>query len=153
MGTAGCRVGGPQNRVRLRRRDPRACLKEAKQLQQPLHLVTISSTASLRAHPEETVYAGTKAAQAQTSRSLSFELLRDLPESKVAVVLPDGMKTNLYRYSPTDISGFMNPRDVAPIIWNEVLKQDSDFDEFQINNVEQKPAVNRKKEPPHPSAE
>ncbi len=119
-----------------------------KALISPFHLVAISSSSSWKARADEAVYCGTKAYQAQFARSLGLELMRDLPGSKVTVVHPAGMKTNLFQRTKTDTSQFMDPSGVAKMIWNEVLKQKLAIDEFHIDRVKGEPVGIRESRAP-----
>ena len=99
----------------------------------PYHLVTVSSTSSWRVRDNETDYSALQAAKAHWTRNFARELTRDLPGSKTTLVHPGGMKNpNFYAGTERDISGFMNPADVARIIWDRVTGQAQPFAEFQI---------------------
>jgi len=123
----------------------RALVARKKELKSCLHLVTISSVASWKARAYMAVYAATKSYQAQLSRCLALELERDLPGSKVTVVMPAGMNTGIFKGSGVDASKFMDPKKVAEIIWDNVLGQKSVYDEFNILRKEEKPVLSRKR--------
>ena len=118
-------------------------IRRKKSLNLPVHIVAVSSTSSWRARADEAVYCGTKAYQSQFMCSLGLELMRDLPGSKVTIVHPSGMKTNLFNGMKTDTSKFMDPAGVAKIIWSEVLKQDLAIDEFNVDCVNSEPVLVR----------
>ena len=99
---------------------------------QPYHLVVVASTSSYRVRDNETVYCTVKAAQAHFARNFARELDRDLPGSKVTLVNPGGIKTNLFRHTGQDTGRFMDPEAVAQIIWETVLVQTAPFCELNI---------------------
>lgn len=97
------------------------------------HLITIASTSSWRVRENEALYCALKAAKAHFTRNFVGELVRDLPGSKATLVNPGGLKTpNFWENSGQDISKFMEPDEVARIIWNTVLAQEKPFVEMQI---------------------
>lgn len=114
----------------------RAFIGRKKILHSAFHLVTIASTSSFRAHTDEQVYCGSKAYQVQFSHAIALELKRDLPGSKVTIVNPSGMKTNFFEGTNTDTTCFMNPREVAEMIWSSLLGQVEEVDEIQIERDE-----------------
>lgn len=120
----------------------RALIGRKKALGLPLHLVVISSVASWKARADMAVYAGLKAYQAQYARCLSLELERDLPGSKVTIACPAGMKTELFP-SDIDTTQFMEPREVAAVIWGEVAVQEKACDWFNVLRDNGKPVVSR----------
>ncbi|GEM_PF-1219359 len=107
-----------------------------KMQERPYHLVVIASTSSWRVRVDETLYCALKAAKAAFARNFARELVGDLFKSKVTLVNPGGMKTpNFWEPSGQDISGYMDPKEVAEIIWREVLLQkdrDEPYHEVQI---------------------
>lgn len=117
-------------------------VRRKKKLRSPFHLITIASVAVWKARADMAIYAGTKAYQAQFSRSLALEFERDLPGSKVVIVHPAGMKTGLFPAS-INTSEFMDPREIAGIIWREALVQEKFCDWFNVLRVEGKPSVSR----------
>jgi len=121
----------------------RSLIARKKFFHSPFHLITVSSVASWKARPEMAVYCGSKAYQAQFSRALALDLERDLPGSKVTIVLPAGMKTNLFHETDVNTSEFMEPRLVAEIIWNQALTQTKFYDEFNILRQGAQPVVSR----------
>ncbi|MDP2598590.1 MAG: SDR family oxidoreductase [Candidatus Liptonbacteria bacterium] len=98
----------------------------------PYHLVVIASTSSWRIRDSEAIYCASKAAQAHFTRNFARELVRDLPGSKVTLVNPGGIRTELFKDAGQDVSKFMDPDVVAAIIWNKVLRQRKSFVELQI---------------------
>lgn len=108
-------------------------LKWNKERQKPCHLITIGSTSAYKSRVDETLYDGLKAAKAQLTRALGKELPRDLPGSKVTLACPGGMATpNFWNGHNQDTSKFMDPADVARVIWNETRTQTKDFHEFRV---------------------
>lgn len=118
-------------------------VKRKKELKSPFHLVTIASLASWKARADMAVYCGSKAYQAQFSRSLAAELERDIPGSKITIALPAGMKTNLFNGTNVDASRFMEPNIVAELIWKEVLAQEKVCDWFNVLTKNGRPIVSR----------
>ncbi|MEK7654390.1 MAG: SDR family NAD(P)-dependent oxidoreductase [Patescibacteria group bacterium] len=99
----------------------------------PYHLVVVASTSSWRLRENETLYCALKAAKAAFARNFSVEMARDLSGSKVTLVNPGGMKNpNFWKESGQNIDAFMDPKEVAKIIWDEVLNQTETFKELQI---------------------
>jgi short-subunit dehydrogenase len=109
----------------------------------PFHLVTIASRAAWKAWPDQTVYCGSKAYQAQFSRALARELERDLQGSKVTIVMPGGIKTKIFSRTSIDPSRFMDPEVVAGMIWQEVLSQQGVCDWFNILQQDGQPTISR----------
>jgi len=100
---------------------------------QPWHLVTVGSTSSWKVRDRETIYCALKAAKAHLTRNFAREMLTDLPGSKVTLVNPGGIRTpNFWGGSGQDIGGFIEPADLARLIWDEVLAQTAPFAEFQV---------------------
>jgi NADP-dependent 3-hydroxy acid dehydrogenase YdfG len=117
----------------------------------PIHWVEIASTSALKTRPDEMVYGGTKAGQAQTVRNLGKELPAVLPGSKVTLVIPGGLKgTRFYDNTPgVDTSGFMDPALVADRIVYDVLNQQNSWDEIHIERDDQgQPKVSYGVRPP-----
>ena len=99
----------------------------------PFHLVTIGSTSSWKVRDNEAIYCALKAAKAHFTRNFARELVAELPGSKVTLVNPGGIKTpDFWQGSGQDISGYIEPSDLAELIWNEVLAQEQPFAEFQV---------------------
>lgn len=99
----------------------------------PYHLVTIASTSSWRMRDNESVYCALKAAKAHFTRNFARELVASLPGSRATLINPGGMKTGLWENSGHPMpSGFMDPADVAKIIWEEVTGQTEPYREIQI---------------------
>ncbi len=122
----------------------RALIARKINLDSAIHLVTISSVASWRARNKMAIYAGAKAYQAQFSRALSLDLEKSHLGSKVTVVMPIGIKTNIFKETGIDSSKFMEPRLVARLIWGEVLHQEKSCDWFSIFSERGKPVVSRR---------
>ena len=101
-------------------------------LDSPIHLIVISSVASWRARKKMAVYAGAKAYQAQFARSLALDLEKNHLGSKVSVVMPAGIRTGIFKKAFVDTSGFMSPKEVARLVWREVLRQDKLCDWFNV---------------------
>lgn len=100
---------------------------------QPFHLVTIGSTSSWKVRDNEALYCALKAAKAHFTRNFARELVCDLPGSKVTLVNPGGIRTpDFWDGSGQDISSYINPADLAEVIWDEVLAQEAEFSEFQV---------------------
>jgi len=119
-------------------------LVEAKEkIGSPFHLVTIASRAAWKAWPDQAVYCGSKAFQAQFSRALARELERDLKGSRVTIVMPGGIKTNIFNRTSIDPSRFMDPEVVAEMIWHEVLEQQRVCDWFNVLQQDGQPTVSR----------
>ncbi|MEK7212019.1 MAG: SDR family oxidoreductase [Patescibacteria group bacterium] len=112
--------------------DSKLAVRQLAEAGRPYHLITIASTSSYRMRVDETLYCALKAAKAAFMRNFSRELARDLPGSKTMLVNPGGMKTNLFMGTGQDTSKFMEPKAVAGIIWEEVLRQTEPFDEINI---------------------
>lgn len=99
----------------------------------PYHLVTIASTSSWRMRENETLYCALKAAKAHLTRNFCREMARDLPGSKATLVNPGGLKTpNFWGTTGQSIDKFMEPAEVAAIIWERARAQAKTFDEYQI---------------------
>lgn len=99
----------------------------------PYHLVTIASTSSWRVRQDEAVYCALKAAKAHFTRNYAREVVADLPGSKVTLVNPGGIRTpEFWAGSGQDLTGFMEPKDLAAVIWNEVVSQTKPYAEFQV---------------------
>ena len=102
--------------------------------QKPFHLVTVASTASWRLGKNEAIYRALKAAKAQFTRQLAYELPTG---SKTTVVNVDGMKTDCFKEAGVkkDTSQFLDPAAVAECIWTEIAKQEAVLDELQIERL------------------
>src|SRR3989338_8226375 len=95
-------------------------------------LIVIGSSSAYRVRTDESLYGALKAAKAQLARNLGKELPRDLPGSKVLLANPGGMATPFWDGRDRDVSSFMDPKDVARVIWDEVRRQDTPFLEIQV---------------------
>lgn len=99
----------------------------------PYHLVTIASTSSYRIRENEAVYCGLKAAKAHFTRNFAVELVRDLPGSKVTLVNPGGIATpDFWHGTEQELSRFMDPAELAEVIWKYVDAQKTAYSELQI---------------------
>jgi NAD(P)-dependent dehydrogenase (short-subunit alcohol dehydrogenase family) len=109
----------------------------------PYHLITVGSTSSWRVRDNETVYAALKAAKAHFTRNFAREMARDLPGSRATLVNPGGMRTpDFWDGSGQDIGSFMNPDDVASIIWSRVQAQQAPYDEYSVmRNADGSPQI------------
>lgn len=121
----------------------RAVVDRKKSLRSPFHLVVIASVAVWKARPDMAVYAASKAYQAQLARCLSIELDHDLSGSQTTIVHPAGMRTELFSKAKVDTSEFMDPGEVAEIIWQEVSSQNRPCDWFNILRENRQPVVSR----------
>lgn len=119
-------------------------IRRKKILNSPFHLITISSRASWKAFSNQAVYSGTKAYQAQLSRSIAQEFKVDLPGARVTVVLPARMKTNIFHETPIDSSSFMEQHIVAEVLWESVLSQEMVYDELSVYMVDREITVSHK---------
>src|SRR3989338_7871974 len=109
-----------------------ALFRSNKESARPCHLVVIGSSSAYRVRTDESLYGALKAAKAQLARNLGKELPRDLPGSKVLLANPGGMATPFWDGRDRDVSSFMDPKDVARVIWDEVRRQDTPFLEIQV---------------------
>ncbi|MBI3274357.1 MAG: SDR family oxidoreductase, partial [Candidatus Colwellbacteria bacterium] len=126
----GINLSGPVRAIQLIHFDQHYLVKK------PYHLVTIASTSSWRMRNNETLYCALKAAKAAFTRNFARELVRDLPGSKATLVNPGGIKTGLFQDVDQDTTNFMDPDEVARIIWNEVERQKEQFKEVQVMRTE-----------------
>lgn len=107
----------------------------------PYHLITIASTSSYKVRDNESIYCALKSAKAHFTRNFASEMVRDHPGSKVTLIHPSGIKTALFKHTNTDTSKFMEPADVAKIIWNEIECQEASFKELHIIRRDDAPPV------------
>ncbi|MEK7625385.1 MAG: SDR family oxidoreductase [Patescibacteria group bacterium] len=115
----------------------------------PYHLVVISSTSSYRIRENEEMYCALQAAKAHFTRNWAPQILKDLPGSRVTLVLPAGIKTELYQGTGQDTSDYMEPAVVAEVIWNFVLKQTEEFQELKIERNGSQPVISIGSTAPH----
>lgn len=101
-------------------------------LGRPYHLIVIASTSAWRIRDKESVYCGTKAFQVRFTANVAAELVADLPGVKVLVINPGGIKTELFRDTDQDATGFMEPSEVARLIWGFVNHQNEPYLEYQV---------------------
>ena len=105
---------------------------------QPYHLVVIASTSSWKIRENEALYCALKAAKAHFTRNFARELVTDLPGSKVTLVNPGGIKTpNFWQDTDQAMDKFMEPDELAQVIWNQVQAQTEPFLELQIPRDDQ----------------
>lgn len=90
---------------------------------QPYHLIIISSASAWRARTGETVYCASKDAQAVFALNFSDELAQELPGSRTTIFYPGGMKTEIFKDTKQDTTGYMEPSAVAKTVLDEVLNQ------------------------------
>ncbi|MBF0145350.1 MAG: SDR family oxidoreductase [Magnetococcales bacterium] len=103
---------------------------------EPFHLVTIGSVSSWRLREDEALYCGLKAAQTAFTRNFAVELVRDRPGSQVTLINPGGLNIPTFweKWESTapDLGGFLDPGQVARIIWDLTLTQTEPFRETQL---------------------
>jgi len=103
----------------------------------PYHLVTIASTSSYRIRENEAVYCALKAAKAHFTRNFAVELQRDLPGSKVTLVNPGGIATpDFWDGTGQQLAQFMDPGELAKVIWLNTEMQSRPYLELQIPRTE-----------------
>ncbi|MEK7473247.1 MAG: SDR family oxidoreductase [Patescibacteria group bacterium] len=109
-------------------------LSKSRELKTPVQLVVVASSTSYRVRMGEGLYGAVKAAKAQFARMLGKELPESVPGSKVLLAHPGGMNTPFWdgRDQPK-LKGFMDPKAVAQVIWNEMKAQITSFDEIHID--------------------
>lgn len=106
----------------------------------PCHVTIVSSISSWKCRSDEAIYGAMKAAMAQFARNLGRELPHELPGSSVLLVNPGGMKTPFWdSSSTTDTRLFMDPEQVADIIWKQALEQCASKQPFQEIQVHREP--------------
>jgi NAD(P)-dependent dehydrogenase (short-subunit alcohol dehydrogenase family) len=117
---------------------------------QPYHLVVIASTSSWKMRENEALYCALKAAKAHLTRNFARELVGDLPGSKVTLVNPGGIRTpNFWQGTDQAMGQFMDPDELAVVIWDQVMAQSEPFQELQVPRDDQgKPVVIRGPQPP-----
>lgn len=115
----------------------------------PYHLVVISSTSSYRVRDDEETYCALQAAKAHFTRNWARRIARDLPGSKVTLICPAGMRTDLFRGTGQDTSGYMDPAAVADEIWQIVLAQRDPFLQAVIERKGSEPQVTFGSPAPH----
>ncbi|MBI4085831.1 MAG: SDR family oxidoreductase [Candidatus Liptonbacteria bacterium] len=97
---------------------------EKRELQKkPYHLIAISSASAWLIRKNETVYCASKDAQAVFVLNFADELALELPGSHATIFYPGGMKTEIFKDTKQDTTGYMEPLEVAKAVWNEVLNQ------------------------------
>lgn len=108
-------------------------LNENKKLKKPCHLVVIGSSSSYAIRDDQAIYGALKAGKAQLARNLGRELPNELPGSKVLLAQPGGMATPFWAGREHMAEKFMNPSDVARVIWSEMARQTESFLEIHID--------------------
>lgn len=98
----------------------------------PYHLILIASSSSFRVRTHEAAYCASKAGLAHFGRNVALELNDDLPGTKVLIVNPGGIKTELFKDADQDTSSFTEPEDVAQVIWVKARQQAMTPDELNI---------------------
>ncbi len=98
----------------------------------PMRLIVVSSTSSWTVREDEAMYGALKAAVAQLARNLGRELPKQLPGSKVTLICPGGMATPFWTGRDIGDAKFMDPANVASLVWTCMESQDTDFREVQI---------------------
>jgi uncharacterized protein len=87
----------------------------------PLTIVNVMSTSALLGRGNQTVYCAAKWGARGFTEALRDELKGT--KQRVIAVYPGGMKTSFYDDDPRDISGFMDPADVASQIAQTVFNK------------------------------
>ncbi len=99
----------------------------------PAHMIVVASSSSWRLRKDETLYCALKAGKAAFARNFAEEVHRGGSGGKVTLINPGGIRTpNFWKGLGQDISGYMDPKAVAKIIWDKALSQEKVFDEWQI---------------------
>lgn len=99
----------------------------------PIHFITISSTSAWKARADEPIYCALKAAKSHFTRCVAKKLLTYDPRAKTSLVQPGGMATpNFWGPLGQDMTGYMDPAEVARIIWDRAQTQTGSFDEYSI---------------------
>lgn len=99
---------------------------------QPYHLIATSSASAWKIRESETVYCASKDAQAVFVLNFADELAEELPGSHATIFYPGGMKTEIFKGTNQDTTGYMEPLAVAKAIWDEVLNQKEPCKEVHI---------------------
>ncbi len=108
----------------------------------PYALVTVASTTAWKVRPEgEVAYAGAKAAQAAMAANFHNELIVDFPGSRSLIVYPGGMKTDFLAGTGRDTSLWMDPAEVARLIWRQINLQMDPIVHMQIERKNGRPDV------------
>jgi NAD(P)-dependent dehydrogenase (short-subunit alcohol dehydrogenase family) len=95
-------------------------------------LIVISSVSSFKLREHEALYCALEAAKSCFARQYAGEIAADLPGSKITLINPGGMKTDLLKGYGFDLTKMMDPFHVAEIIWREALIQTTTFAEINI---------------------
>lgn len=98
----------------------------------PYQLILIASSSSFKVRAHEAAYCASKAGLAHFGRNIAMDLAADLPGTKVLIVNPGGIKTELFKETDQNTSSFMEPDDVAHVIWIKARLQETTPDEINI---------------------
>lgn len=105
--------------------------KQMQESTRQVKIVTIASSSGKKSRPDEAVYVATKFAQVGFTQSLGLENKND--NLKISLVLPGGMKTQLWDRNPTvEYDGFLEPSKVADKIMSFVANQQENYAELEI---------------------
>lgn len=108
----------------------RECMRRA--WRTPIKFVTVASTSSYRMREDETLYCTAEAAKAHFTRNFARDLARHLSlECRTLLVNPGGMRTDFLK-DTADVSNWMDPAEVAKIIWDRLAAQTRIFEEINI---------------------
>ena len=95
------------------------------------NIITIASSSGKKARFDEAVYVSTKFAQVGFMQSLGLE--NKNKNLKISLILPGGMKTQLWDRNPTnDYDSFLDPCKVAEKIMSFVAEQQENYAELEI---------------------
>ena len=101
------------------------------QSKQESKFIAIASSAGKKPKPDESIYVATKFAQVGFVRSLGMAAGES--QTKVSLILPGGMKTQLWDSYPTnDYCSFNDPSKVAKKIFNFIEVQKKSYEELEI---------------------
>lgn len=95
------------------------------------HLIVVSSTSGSQARAGEAVYCATKFAQVGFARSIGLEAAEG--KNKVTLVMPGGMKTEMWANRPErDTATYHDPEFVARAIITTIAQQSEPFYELKL---------------------
>jgi 3-oxoacyl-[acyl-carrier protein] reductase len=95
------------------------------------NIVAIASSSGKKPRFDEAVYVATKFAQVGFMQSLGLENKNE--NLKISLILPGGMKTQLWDRNPTkDYASFLDPSKVASKIMSFVSSQQENYAELEI---------------------
>lgn len=105
--------------------------KQMQESMDKLNIVAISSSSGRKPRFDEAVYVATKFAQVGFMQSLGLENKNE--NLKICLILPGGMKTQLWDRNPTkDYDSFLDPSKVANKIMSFVSNQQENYVELEI---------------------